>query len=261
MTGRVKAGAAIAAAALGSGAAIGIASVPDGNGVVHACYEVAPGGGTLPASGPNVRVIDSPAQSCDAASEHAFTLGGQPGPQGPQGIEGPQGPPGPAGASGTVESTDSAGHASVFPRAAGRTRAATALQFDVLAVQVGVTHGGGAIGGAFSSRTRSPAVLGATLRYDQNVPKLAQYCASGTHLDKVVLKLVFGGGKAAETFTLTDALIAGVQLGSSGGDKPPSALVQFVARSEKTELSGTASNRLPAIAYSATRKTKLKLTP
>src|SRR6478735_7613775 len=101
MTGRVKAGAMFAAGVLGAGAAIAFASVPDSNGVVHACYQLAPGGGTVPASGPNVRVIDTnSAQTCDAASERAFTISGQPG---PQGLQGPQGIQGPPGEKGTVE--------------------------------------------------------------------------------------------------------------------------------------------------------------
>jgi hypothetical protein len=255
MTGRVKAGAAIAAAALGAGGAIAVGSVPDSNGTVHACYALEAGGGTLPAPGPNVRVIDPASQTCDAASEHAFTVGAQ-GPQGSQGIQGPPGPQGDQGlpgGTGTLEQPGPAGHASVSYQSGGRARAVATLEFDVLEIQIGVTHGAG-----IGTATKAPPKFLVTLPEDQNAQKLALDCASGKHFPQVVLKLLTGGGKAIETFTLTDAYVDSVQFGSHGGDHAPEAFVEFVARSAKTEVATTTANRLPAILFSTNRKVKLK---
>ena len=137
MTGRVKAGAMFAAGVLGAGAAIAFASVPDSNGDRARLLPGRSRGGTVPASGPNVRVIDTnSAQTCDAASERAFTISGQPGPQGIQGVQGIQGPPGEKGTLEVPGPDPTAGFASLT-FAGGRTRAGlggTTVQFDVLSV-------------------------------------------------------------------------------------------------------------------------------
>ena len=87
MTRRSRTGALVAAGALGLGAAIAIASVPDSNGITHACVHTDAASG-LPAPSPNVRVIDSDSQNCTNGSEKAVTLGGQPGPPGDPGDPG-----------------------------------------------------------------------------------------------------------------------------------------------------------------------------
>jgi hypothetical protein len=69
-------------------AALAYATVPDGAGVIHACY----------ARGGALHVIDSSTSTC-AAGESPLAWN-QTGPQGPQGLEGAQGPTGPAGPQG-----------------------------------------------------------------------------------------------------------------------------------------------------------------
>lgn len=86
---------AIAAGLLVAGG-IAYATIPDSNGVIHACYKVDPKG-NLDANA-TLRLIDpSSTKSPDSAAcknnEQALNWS-QTGPQGPQGIQGPQGPSG-----------------------------------------------------------------------------------------------------------------------------------------------------------------------
>ncbi len=92
--------AAVALAASAGLAAVGYASIPDGNGTIHGCYKNDKG---------DLRVIDPAASKKDQSSckndETALNWSqtgpqgpaGPQGPQGPQGAQGPQGPQGPAG--------------------------------------------------------------------------------------------------------------------------------------------------------------------
>ena len=96
----MRAVALIAAGAVGAGAAVAIASVPDSGGVIHACVTTGANGAPV-TSGANVQIIDpSAGQSCagtvGAAGEEPVTWNST----GPQGPPGPQGPSGPAGADG-----------------------------------------------------------------------------------------------------------------------------------------------------------------
>ena len=80
---------AVAALAVGS---IAVAAIPDGNGVIHGCYDKTSG---------LVRVTDSATgkpKGC-SSSESGLTWNQQ-GPQGPLGPVGPAGPAGPVGATG-----------------------------------------------------------------------------------------------------------------------------------------------------------------
>jgi hypothetical protein len=87
----------IAAALLVAAAAgVAYATIPDDQGVIHACYKT--DGGQLRASS---------SASCNP-SETALSWN-QAGPQGPQGPEGPQGPPGPAGSGSDVYSETASG--------------------------------------------------------------------------------------------------------------------------------------------------------
>lgn len=70
------------------GSAVAFAVIPDANGVIHGCYR------TSGAQSGSLRVIDSPAQTCNS-NETAISWN-QTGPQGPQGPTGPQGPAGSA---------------------------------------------------------------------------------------------------------------------------------------------------------------------
>jgi hypothetical protein len=68
------------------------ATIPGGDGVIHACY--AKSGGTL-------RVIDASVTNCKSGETALnWSQQGQPGPQGPQGEPGPAGPQGEQGAPG-----------------------------------------------------------------------------------------------------------------------------------------------------------------
>lgn len=82
--------AALAAVALAGG--IAYATIPDGAGVIHACYSK---------SGDTLRVIDSSTSSCKG-NETALNWNAQgpAGPQGPKGDTGPQGPKGDTGLQG-----------------------------------------------------------------------------------------------------------------------------------------------------------------
>jgi hypothetical protein len=73
----------LAVGAAGGGAALAVASVPDGSGLVSACYQVTAAGATVPVTTPgNVRIIDPSAnQHCNTAGlpagalERPLTLG------------------------------------------------------------------------------------------------------------------------------------------------------------------------------------------
>lgn len=81
------AAAAVALAGLGTG--IAYASIPDGSGVIHACYQSPP-----PAHGANLQVIDTGAGGSCSGGMTALTWN-QTGPQGPAGATGATGPAGP----------------------------------------------------------------------------------------------------------------------------------------------------------------------
>jgi len=88
---------ALAGAGVAAGG-IAFATIPDGSGVIHACYSK---------SGGSLRVIDSSVTSC-GQNETALTWNNA-GPRGPQGVPGPQGPVGPAGPQGPEGATGPAG--------------------------------------------------------------------------------------------------------------------------------------------------------
>src|SRR3954470_20135361 len=69
--------------------AVASATIPDGNGVIHGCYNK---------SGGNLRVIDASVRNC-SSNETAVNWSSR-GPAGPKGDTGPQGPTGPRGDSG-----------------------------------------------------------------------------------------------------------------------------------------------------------------
>jgi hypothetical protein len=77
-----------AAAVVATGAVfIAQAAIPDGDGVIHACYQKTTG---------DLRVVDDQNSCKNTETPLAW---GQTGPEGPQGDEGPQGPEGPSGLS------------------------------------------------------------------------------------------------------------------------------------------------------------------
>lgn len=81
-----------------SGAAVGYAAIPDGSGVIHACYQP---NATNAGAGVPLLVIDTAKAQCP--SGYTAITWSQTGPQGPQGVPGPkgaQGIPGPKGNTG-----------------------------------------------------------------------------------------------------------------------------------------------------------------
>ena len=97
-------GAATIVLALGRGAA---ASIPDGQGTIHACYATRPSFFTPAGS---TRIIDSAAAVCQAGEVPiSWNQSGPVGPQGAQGDPGVQGPAGTAGAQGAAGPQGAAG--------------------------------------------------------------------------------------------------------------------------------------------------------
>jgi hypothetical protein len=82
-----KLAAVVAVIAAGALAAVAYASIPDGSGVIHACYKQDNG---------SLRVIDSSTATCNKSSEVSLNWN-QTGPQGPVGPQGPKGNQGPKG--------------------------------------------------------------------------------------------------------------------------------------------------------------------
>ena len=78
---------ATVAAGLAAGGSVAYATIPDGNGVIHGCYQK---------QGGQLRVIDSGKGATCNGFEQALNWS-QTGPQGPQGSQGPQGPKGDKG--------------------------------------------------------------------------------------------------------------------------------------------------------------------
>jgi hypothetical protein len=86
---------------LAAGVALGVigvgvasATIPDPDGVIHACYKKPYG---------NLRVVEAPPQTCDnSEAPLEWNVAGPQGPEGKPGPEGPQGPPGPQGPAGVI---------------------------------------------------------------------------------------------------------------------------------------------------------------
>jgi hypothetical protein len=237
----------LAAGAAGGGAAYAVASVPDGNGVIHACVELQ-SGSTLPVTGgPNLRIIDP------AANQHCNTVNAVGGPPqeatldwnqaGPQGVTGPTGPTGPPGPTTTIAGggTLTLGGGQVVTLGGGNgvtisTPPITSrgpalahvtltgkptLDFDIRGVSFAKSAGGG---GAGTSALRD---LGITKFFDKSSAKLALACAKGTHFSKGTITLR-RSGKVYLTYTLTNVLIsADQQSTSSGGGATPVESITF----------------------------------
>ncbi|HUO73591.1 MAG TPA: type VI secretion system tube protein Hcp [Solirubrobacteraceae bacterium] len=237
----------LAAGAAGGGAAYAVASVPDGNGVIHACVELE-SGSTLPVTtAANLRIIDP------AANQHCNTVnavGGPPpeasvdwnqaGPQGATGATGPTGPTGPTntiaggntftisggqvitvgGGNGvTIQSPTVSSHGPALGHVSITGK--PTLDFDIRGVSL-ETHAASSGGGKASIHD-----LTLTKFVDASSPKLALACANGTHFSKVTITLS-KSGKTYLTYILTNALVAADQLiNSSGGQAVPVEQLTF----------------------------------
>jgi len=255
-----KAALLLAVGAAGGGAAIAVASVPDGNGVIHACVRLQPGS-TLPDTNPNLRVIDPGAgQACSTSSPAggppselsiSWNTAGPPGPQGPQGPPGTPGTPGTAGTPGqqgpagktlTITQTlvppivnsrsPSAGNVTLR---AGRQ----AITFDYLAFGFGATGTGigSATGGAGAGKVKTSEIR-ITKLVDKASPKLSLATSTGEHFNSAIIIVAKkGGGKPYLKITLTNTLVSSYQVGGSGGGQRPVESITLNFTKSKLEYS------------------------
>jgi hypothetical protein len=198
-----------AVAALAVSAALAVATVPDGSGVIHTCYELAPAGGGLPASGPNLRVIDPDGgQSCDAASERALNFS-------------QQGPVGPAGAAGAPGAAGSPSTGDDCPAAVGHLKLSASLQSDlcgIAQVKIGSRSAGGPSGPGAATEFEL------TRRVDSLSPKLLNAAVQGTLFSSAAIQVYKPGTTSvAKTFSLAHAAISSVKIGQ-GQVKPTESL-------------------------------------
>lgn len=200
--------------ALAVSAALAVATVPDGGGVIHTCYELAPAGGALPKTGgPNLRVIDSDApagtgQSC-GAGEQALNFSQQ-GPLGPAGAPGASGVAGSEGRGGS-ECSDVVGHMKLN----------ASLQSDlcgIVQVKVGMRSAGGPSGSG-------PATEYELTRFSDSIsPKLLQAAAQGTLFQTAKIQVYKPGTTSvAKTYALGNAAIGSLKIGQ-GQNKPTESL-------------------------------------
>lgn len=242
-----KAAAVLAAAALGGGAAMAVASVPDGNGVIHACVDVTTtsGGATVPKQpGPNLTIIDPsagqqclPADGAGVPNQTAISWSVT-GPQGPPGVPGPQGATGAAGPTGATGGRGAAGsgitnvvtiappllNANAKPVADVTIGSgAGALTFPILAAhQAGVATGSTARKTTFHEFT-------ITKKLDKASPNLFKLAATGKHIPKVTIEYSkpSAPGKYLE-IKLSDVLISSDQTQASpGGAASPRETITF----------------------------------
>jgi hypothetical protein len=106
-----------------AGFGIASAAIPDGSGVIHACYQSPP-----PAHGANLQVIDTGAGGSCAGGAASITWSQQ-GPTGPQGATGPTGATGAMGAAGP-STAGSSGLDTQIVRATGQVSATATCPSD-----------------------------------------------------------------------------------------------------------------------------------
>jgi hypothetical protein len=229
----------LAVGAAGGGAALAVASVPDTSGVIHACVKLTPGS-TLPdPSGPNLRIIDSPSQSCSAG-----VPGGPPaeatinwnvtGPQGLPGTNGTNGAPGAPGKSVTVVGGNTftiggqvitVGRSPTLtvtsPTVSNRNLAILSftggVKTEILGYSFAVAKGGtGAGSGGGKTAIHDIQV---TSKYDKSSPKLFLASASGQHFNGAII-VVAKKGKPYLTYKMKDVYIASAQQVSGKGGLP-----------------------------------------
>ena len=240
----------LAVGVAGGGAALAVASVPDGNGVISACVSVSvTGTTTVPATtGGNVRIIDPASQTCHTTS----TVGAGPASEteltwNQTGPTGPQGPPGNTGAQGAPGKSVTVAGGHTLTIGGGQVITVGALPSNTLTITTPPSKPSGstvtlAIGGttipilgfSFVNQTaRTGGGSGAgraalhefqiTKQVDKSSPKLALACANGTHFKQVTITLRKAGGTKQQylRYTLTNTLISSFQTGGSGHNVTP----------------------------------------
>lgn len=227
--GRVwKAGLLVGAGAAGGAAAVAVASVPDSNGVIHACYQVTPGS-TVPVTTPNLRIIDLAAnQKCNTVAlgmtgNEVSIAWNQ---QGPPGQQGQQGPP-------AKPVTIAGGNTFTIGGSVVTVGAPSGLTINVPPVGPGSPPIGTAtvdglgsfsilslgLGSASAAARASIHDIVITKTVDKSSPSLQLACASGKHFTKAILQLQKGPRVYLE-YTLNNVLVSGFQLSGHGAAKP-----------------------------------------
>src|SRR4051812_2840902 len=218
-------------AALGAGAAVGVAAIPSADGTIHACVTTATGA---------VRIIDAEAGATCTAGTETNLVWNQTGPAGPAGPAGPQGDPGPA--SGSPDTSSGADNSFSTPSQAGGPNADMFLKLDGIAgdstddkhkreinltsVAFALGRGGDGTGSAAGGAGAAPAAKGRlqTLRvdklYDAASPKLLRAAASGRHIKSAVLTFRRSGDNDVEflRYTLSDVQVTSYDQGGKDGD-------------------------------------------
>jgi type VI protein secretion system component Hcp len=209
--------------ALAGAVATAIAAVPGGDGVIHACYEVAQDGTTPLAGAPNLRIIDPAAgQTCDVPGgpgpvEHALSWNatGPPGPEGAAGPSGAQGTAGPQGASGPAGSTVTL-DGQAFTLGDGKTLTPPASPIPPLQVPAGgppvatMTLGSG--GTDTSSKVLGWQLVGThgiqiVIRADKSSATLFKACVTGRHIRSGTLTMRAGSPNEIQTIKLINAKV------------------------------------------------------
>jgi hypothetical protein len=190
------------------GAAFAVASIPDGNGVIHGCVLLSdPPPGGQPLSGANLHISDSSSPSC-GASEQPISWNVT-GPAGPSGAVGPTGAPGAAGPGSTVNLLsapirNSAKAVATLKLGAGRS----AIETNLLGFSV-----------AQSSAKTKVHDLVLTKKVDKASPALFKFCATGKHFPTVTITARKAGKGQQEylKITMQDVIISSAQNAPSGG--------------------------------------------
>jgi hypothetical protein len=206
----------IALGAAGGGAALAVANIPDGNGVIHACVLLSdPPPGGQPVPGANLHITESSSPSC-GSSEQPISWNVT----GPAGGSGPAGPAGPAGAGGPGTTVNvasppirnSAGTVATLTFGSGRS----AIETNLL---------GFSLAGPSASAAKVKAHdLSFTQKVNKASPLLLKACATGKHFPAVKI-IARKAGKGQQEFLvikMQDVIITSVQdTPSGGGGKQP----------------------------------------
>lgn len=222
-------------AALGAGAAVGLAAIPSADGTIHACVSttsVPPGA---------VRIIDADTTQCAAGETPlVWSQQGPAGPAGPKGDTGPQGDPGLNASSASTPSDNSssstddtfptpsqAGGPSVdmFLKVDGIQGDSTddrhEKEIDLESFAFALGRGRDGTGASFGAAAAKARLM--TLRvdkvYDASSPKLFRAAATGQHIKSAVLTFRKPGDRDVFlTYALSDVQVTSYDQGGKDGD-------------------------------------------
>jgi type VI secretion system secreted protein Hcp len=240
-------------AALGAGAAVGVAAIPSADGTIHACITDATGA---------IRIIDAEANPAPTCGQGESALNwnqrgpaGAAGPAGPAGAQGPQGDQGPRGATGdsgpagfsspssssSSSDNNSSNNSFSTPSQAGGPSADMFLKLDgiqgestddkhkneinLTSFAFAVGRGGDGTGTAGVAPAAGAKGRLLTLRidkiYDASSPKLFRAAASGQHIKSAVLTFRRSSDSDVEflTYTLSDVQVTSYDQGGKDGDE------------------------------------------